>query len=121
MTDRTSGTIESLLWADQTAMSPNVAKLRESLASPQFWKIFALADRIEAGNAASDDAEITAVYEDYPELVDLAIDAFNMLAGRDAYIAQLEAKIAELTHGEPADGGVLIFENADGTLGALTA
>lgn len=82
-------------------MSENAKRVRERLTSVEGVKYLALADKLDRGDADQRGDEQDTLYEGFPQLVDLVIDLFNMVARRDDHINDLESAI-DLMHQDAA-------------------
>lgn len=88
--DRFAGFDEFIRTAE---LSDNAACVLDTLKSDDFKAMLLIADHMEAGRAISE-AEDMHVYEQVPEIVDLVLDLFNMVARRDELIAELREQIS---------------------------
>ena len=78
-----------------SGLSDNAARVVKTLKGDFFQAILEIADRMEAGQALSE-AEDDLVYENLPDVVDLVLDLFNMVARRDMAIDAASTLLATL-------------------------
>jgi hypothetical protein len=77
--------------------SPNLAKVIAALKDGELAVLKALAQRIEAGEAACDDAESLKVYEGLPLLLEYVEDLVQMCQTREQGLAECHVIIGHPT------------------------
>lgn len=79
-----------------TELSDNAAKVLDQIKGDDFKAMLMIADTMEAGRGLSE-ADDLHLYETLPEVVDLVLDLFNMVARRDMAIEAAGVLLAAST------------------------
>lgn len=88
---------------DEKTFSENTKRTRAQMTGERWVKFYALADKLDAGDGDQSNDEQDTLYEGFPVIVDTAIDLFNMLARRDARIADLEREVQAYVEAEAGE------------------